>query len=60
VTERDVNLHTARVCLTEARVRRALGQHRMADTLLQWASNARHRACLASVAPAPAQGDLFA
>jgi hypothetical protein len=60
MSDRATNLHTARVCLTEARVRRALGQHRMAETLLQWAASARRRASVGSAASAPAQGELFA
>lgn len=51
---RASHLHTARVLLHEARIRRAT-QPRFADVLLQWAANARRRAAECR----PAQGELF-
>ena len=58
VSEYEIAMHTARVCLGEARARRATSP-RLADTMLQWAANARRRAMAAKVTSAPAQGDLF-
>lgn len=55
---REIELHTARVCLAEARARRRAGNRRMAATLLQWAANARRRAS-AIAASQPVQSDLF-
>ena len=54
MTAREIEIHTARVCLREAAIRRASGNSRMADTLLQWAANARKRA--ASAAPCQKAG----
>ncbi len=52
-TDREINLHTARVLLGEAKARRAAG--RSHAVLLQWAANARKRAA----ADIPPQADLF-
>jgi hypothetical protein len=54
MTDREIDLHTARVLLSECRKRRASG--RSHAVLLQWAINARRRAM---VKPEPAQPDLF-
>lgn len=54
ISEREINLHCAKVYLREARVRR----HRdpaFSATLLMWAANARRRAA----ASTPVQPDLF-
>jgi hypothetical protein len=59
MTPREVELHSARVMLAEARKRRANGEHRMAATMLQWAANARRRAGAKPPAAAPIQPDLF-
>ena len=57
-TERDLEIHTARVLLAGARTRRQKSP-RFADTLLQWAANARRRA-MAAGKPKAVQADLFA
>ena len=44
MSRREIEIFTARAMLREARVRRHLGQFRMAETLLRWAANARRRA----------------
>lgn len=54
MTDRELNLHTARVLLSECRKRRAAG--RSHAVLLQWAINARRRAM---VRTEPLQPDLF-
>jgi hypothetical protein len=54
MTDREINLHCARVYLREARVRRS-SHPQFSATLIQWAGNARRRA----MAERPAQGDLF-
>jgi hypothetical protein len=56
LSERDVNLHTARVYLAEARARRA--SPRSHAIFLTWAGNARRRAMTAKP-PTPSQPDLF-
>ncbi len=53
-TQREVEIHTAKVLIAEARRRR--GQS-FAFTLLEWAANARKRAAVLS--DKPIQGDLF-
>ena len=53
-TERQLEVHAARVYLAEATRRR--GQP-FSFTLLQWAANARKRA--AAIPIKPRQGDLF-
>jgi hypothetical protein len=58
-SERESELHTAKVLVREARVRRLMGQTKFAGTLLQWAANARKRAASAAERNKPAQGDLF-
>lgn len=58
LTQREIEIHTAKVCLNEARARR-LTHPRFSATLLQWAANARRRAAAAGN-PSPAQGELFA
>ena len=55
--ERASHIHTARVLIQEARNRRARSPA-FADTLLQWAANARRRAMACRPGP-PAQADLF-
>lgn len=55
MTERERNIHTARVLLTEAQKRR--GQA-FGWVLLGWAANARRRA--AEMRREPEQGGLFA
>lgn len=60
-TEREINLHCARVYLREATARRERSPA-FSATLLQWAANARRRAAEASDKPdpkRPAQGELF-
>lgn len=54
-TDREVNIHTARVLLNEARARRR--SHSFHATLLEWAANARRRA--AAVPRELKQADLF-
>jgi hypothetical protein len=55
MTAREIEIHTARVLVAEARKRRGT---RFAATLLQWAANARKRAA-ALPGTAPIQPDLF-
>jgi hypothetical protein len=54
LSERDINIHTARVLLGEARNRR--GAPRSHCVILEWAGNARRRAMAATEQPEP---DLF-
>jgi len=62
-TERERDLHTARVYLAQARTFRLRGSP-FAATLLQWAGNGRRRAMLNQPEQVqhdlPIQGDLFA
>jgi hypothetical protein len=51
MTEREANIHTARVYLAEARRRR---NQTFGFVLLEWAANARRRAAAATV-----QRELF-
>jgi hypothetical protein len=54
LSEREINLHCARVYLREAQARRTSNPG-FASTLLEWAGNARRRA----MSERAAQGDLF-
>ena len=58
-SDRELNIHTARVLLAQARHFRLRGSA-FAFTLLEWAGNSRRRAMAPQQAPAGAQGDLFA
>lgn len=58
MTQRQTELHTARVLIEEARKRRQNGEAHMATVMLTWAQNARRRATLC-VVDGPAQGRLF-
>jgi hypothetical protein len=58
MTQRQAELHTARVLIEEARKRRQNGESHMASVMLAWAQNARRRAALC-VVEGPAQGRLF-
>ena len=49
--ERELELHSARVYLSEAMRRRAMGQMAFSTTLLEWATNARRRAAAIDVTP---------
>jgi hypothetical protein len=44
MNDRATNLHTAKVLIREAKLRRRMGHETMAKTLGQWALNARRRA----------------
>lgn len=55
MTDREINLHTARVLLAEAQNRRAAG--RSHAIFLEWAGNARRRAM--ACVDEPVQPDLF-
>lgn len=55
LTDREIDIYTARVLLNEARARRHLSSFHA--TLLEWAANARRRA--AAVPRELKQADLF-
>lgn len=55
-TEREINLHTAKVLLGEAMKRRAAG--RSHAVLLQWAGDARRRAA-AALPTRPGQTEML-
>lgn len=55
MTQRDIELHTAKVLLTEAMNRRGAGSSHA--VLLRWAGNARKRAMAIEI-DGPAQGTL--